>query len=704
MKKLVISFVLMLSLQLTMRADEGMWIPAFIKNLNYSEMQSMGCKLTPEQIYSTNQSSLKDAIVQFGNGCTGEIISSGGLLLTNHHCGLGQIQQHSSVEHDYLQNGFWAYQTSEELSNPGLSVKFLIRIEDVSTGMNEALKGISTETERDKIIREKSLEIQKKATEGNHYDARVIPFYEGNEYYLFVYEIFKDVRLVGTPPWGIGKFGADTDNWMWPRHKGDFCLFRVYTAPDGSPAEYSPENIPMKPKHFLPVSLKGVQENDYAMILGYPGRTDRYLSSKGVEMLLTQSAPAIIDVRTAKLAIYRKFMDASNETFIQYASKQASVSNYWKYSIGQVKQLKNNHVPERKLALENQFSAWVAADPARQAIYGNCLAQLQEGYGTLMQSNLADKYFNEAIYRGSEILPFAWQYFNLSKTSKDKEELKKLVTTFFKDYHAGLDKEVLASMLLLYEQKIQPEFYPATFKKIKKKAAGDYHAYVNSLFDKSVFADEKKMLTLIESGADFSKDPALTLVTDFILSYRERLLKTDIVQNSINQGERVFLAGLREMDTNKKFYPDANSTMRLTYGKVCSYQPADAVQYSFYTSLDGVIEKDIPGSWEFSVPEKLKELHATKDYGKYANEKGELVVNYITNNDITGGNSGSPVIDGNGYLIGLAFDGNWEAMSGDISFENGVQRTIVVDARYLLFVIDKLAGAQNLINELTIIQ
>lgn len=703
MKKWYVIFLSLILSQSSVLADEGMWIPSLIKSLNYSDMQAMGCKLSAEEIYSVNQSSLKDAIVQFGNGCTGEIISSTGLLLTNHHCGLGQIQQHSSVEHDYLQNGFWAYQTSEELSNPGLTVKFLVRIEDVTDQLIPALKEAKDEAERSKIIREKSLEIQKEATKDTHYDARVIPFYEGNEFYLYVYEIYKDVRLVGTPPWGIGKFGADTDNWMWPRHKGDFCLFRVYTAPDGSPAEYAPENIPMKPKHYLPVSTKGIQENDYAMILGYPGRTDRYLSSWGVDMLLTQSAPTIIDVRTIKLNIYRKYMDASNETFIQYASKQARVSNYWKYSIGQVKQLKNNHVIEKKQAREKAFASWVQADETRKN-YQTCLRELEDGYTKLMQSNLADKYFVEAIYQGSEILPFAWQYANMAKNTKNQEELKTFVINYFKDYHAGLDEEVLAAMLLVFEQKVDPSFYPASFIKISKKAKANYTGFAKKLMEKSVFSSQEKMLALIESGNDFSKDPALQLITDFVLSYRERMKTTDAIQEGINRGERIFLAGLREMETNHLFSPDANSTMRLTYGKVCSYQPADAVSYSYYTTLDGVMEKDIPGNWEFSVPEKLKDLYAAKDYGPYANEKGELVVNYITDNDITGGNSGSPVIDGNGNLIGCAFDGNWEAMSGDISFEKEVQRTIVLDSRYILFVIDKLAGAQNLINELTLVR
>lgn len=687
------------------RADEGMWIPSLLNSKNIAQMNALGLKLSPQQIYDVNQSSLKDAVVQFGNGCTGELISASGLLLTNHHCGLGQIQEHSSVENDILQSGFWARNHNEELVNPGLSVKFLIRIDDVSDAFRKVLDDNMNEKDREKVIREKSQELQKSATEGTYYDARVFPFYEGNEFYLFVYETYKDVRLVGTPPWGIGKFGADTDNWMWPRQKGDFCLFRVYSGPDGKPAEYAAENIPLKSKHFLPISLKGIQENDYAMILGYPGRTDRYLSSWGVNMLMHQTAPSVIDVRTKKLEIYRGEMDASKEVFIQYASKQARVSNYWKYSIGQLKQLKNNRVMEKKQIQEAEFEHWLSKSPDRNAKYSEALTLLREGYQEMMYYKMADQYFTEAIYGGSEILPFAWKYASISQNPKaEKADFLKDIDSHFKDYYEPLDRKILAAMLLKFEQEVNPEFYPAGFVKIKKKARGDYSGYVDQLFKKSSFGSKEKMLQLLESGNSFQKDPAFKLISEFMGSYRSRSEDVKLIQEKINRGERIFLAGLREMQTNRNFYPDANFTMRLTYGKIAGYQPADAVKYSYYSTLDGVMEKEIPGNWEFDVPSKLKELHQSGDYGRYANEKGELVVNFITNNDITGGNSGSPVLDANGALIGCAFDGNWEAMSGDISFEPELQRTIVVDARYILFVIDKMANARNLMNELQILQ
>lgn len=687
------------------RADEGMWIPSLLNSKNIAQMNALGFKLSPEQIYDLNRSSFKDAVVQFGNGCTGELISASGLLLTNHHCGLGQIQEHSSVENDILQNGFWALDLNQELVNPGLTVKFLVRIDAVSDSFRLVLSDTMSEKTRDRVIREKSMELQRKAIEGTHYDARVFPFYEGNEFYLFIYETYKDVRLVGTPPWGIGKFGADTDNWMWPRQKGDFCLFRVYSGPDGKPAEYAPENVPLKSKHFFPISLKGIQENDYAMIMGYPGRTDRYLSSWGVEMLMQQTAPSVIDVRTKKLEIYRGEMDASKEVFIQYASKQARVSNYWKYSIGQLKQLRNNRVTEKKQALEAEFAQWLSKSPVRSAKYGEALTLLKEGYQEMMYFKMADQYFSEAIYGGSEILPFAWKYSLIKKSpNAPKSVYEKAIADHFKDYYLPLDKKVLAAMLLKFEQEVKPEFYPASFVKIKKKAKGDYSRFVDQLFEKSSFSSKEKMLQLLENGNAFEKDPAFMLISEFMDSYRSRSKAVELIQEKINRGERIYLAGLREMQGDRNFYPDANFTMRLTYGKVASYQPADAVKYSYYSTLDGVMEKEIPGNWEFDVPTKLKELHQSGDYGRYANAKGELVVNFITDNDITGGNSGSPVLDANGALIGCAFDGNWEAMSGDISFEPELQRTIVVDARYILFVIDKLANAQNLMSELQILQ
>ena len=694
------------------KADEGMWIPMFVKRLNYTDMQKLGCKLTPEEIYSVNNSSLKDAIVQFGGGCTGEIISSQGLILTNHHCGLGQIQEHSSVEHDYLTDGFWSMNKNEELTNPGLSVKFLVRMEDVSRLINDSLESNQlSEDERAKIIRRISKRLEKEAIKDTHYDARIKSFFGGNEFYLFVYETFTDVRLVATPPWGIGKYGADTDNWMWPRHKGDFCLFRVYTGADGKPAEYSTDNIPLKPKHHLPVSLGGVKKGDYAMIMGYPGRTNRYLTSKGVEMELNELAPAIVDVRTKKLDIYRAAMDADDDVRIKYASKQASTSNYWKYSIGEIKQLKQNKVVAKKMKLEAEFTDWVNRNQKRRDIYGNALKDIETAYQTLSKYAKADKYFMESIYQGSEIVALAYSLKGINSLYEKKVEnpdeykasLKAKVEKHFKDYDLPTDKKLFSAMLSKYYENVDRELQPVGFLKIAHKYKGDFDNYAVRVFKKSVFADKKELLELIESPKSINKDPAYKLMQMFINNYIESQKKQPEAHALLNKGNRLFIAGLREMQTDKTFYPDANFTMRLSYGTVEDYYPRDAVHFDEFTTLKGVVAKQIPGNWEFDLPNRMNELYETKNYGRYGDEDGTMKVNFITTNDITGGNSGSPVLDGEGNLIGLAFDGNWEAMSGDISFEQSVQRTICVDIRYVLFVIDKFAGAKHLVDEMTLV-
>ncbi|MEA3446032.1 MAG: S46 family peptidase, partial [Bacteroidota bacterium] len=495
MKKTLLLTIVAISLfSGSMRADEGMWLPMLIKRLNYADMQKMGLKLTPEEIYSVNHSSLKDAIVQFGGGCTGEIISDQGLLLTNHHCGLGQIQEHSSVEHDYLTNGFWAMNKEEELSNPGLSVTFLIRMKDVTKQITDSLFADSSETYRQRTIRRISSRITKASEEENHYKSKVKAFFGGNEFYLFVYEVFTDVRLVGAPPWGIGKYGADTDNWMWPRHKGDFSMFRVYTGPDGKPAEYSKENIPLKPKHFLPVSLAGIKKGDFAMTLGYPGRTTRYMTSDGVEQLLNENLPAVIKVRTKKLEIYREMMDASDDVRIKYASKQAGVSNFWKYAIGQVKQLKQHKVIDRKLELEKEFSNWVAANDSRKKQYGKALDNIKEGYEIMEVFNVANKYFMETIFQGSEILPFAYHINKLAqiargnikpeKIEESKKSLLEIAKKHFEDYDLATDKKVVAAMMELYSKNVPIGLQPDEFIKIDKKYKGDYEKFAEKVFDK----------------------------------------------------------------------------------------------------------------------------------------------------------------------------------------------------------------------------
>ena len=712
MKKL---FSLIAAFVLTMtvaRADEGMWLPYSLNGQNLAEMQAMGCKLTAEQIFSFNQPSIKDAIVQFGGGCTGEIISPEGLLLTNHHCGLSYVQKHSSIEHDYLTDGFWAKSKGEELPNAGLSVLFLNKVEDVTEAVLKGVTAQTTEAERDELVAKNSRELRKERKGDRNVRIEIVPFYSGNQYILFEYDEYKDVRLVCCPPWGIGKFGADTDNWTWPRHKGDFNIFRVYTAPDGSPASYSADNIPMKSKWFLPINLGGVKPGDYAMILGYPGSTDRYSTSYTVKNVIREEGPAIIDCRTTKLENYRKHMDTDQEVFIMYASKQASVSNYWKYYIGQVKQLKRNHVYERRLAQEEDFMNWVNADPKRKAEYGDIFTGIKAKWDILDEIEKSFVYHREAGWNGGEAIAFSRRFMRINQMFENKankadikaaaEMMQPQVEAFFKDYSMPLDQDVTAALLALFYKNNQANLMPTEILRIGLENNGDFTEYVAKAFAKSIFTDKARLEKWMQKPKALDKDPIFALAMNIIDSYNTLVARYQEAQNYGNKGERLYMKGLMEMQSDRNFYPDANFTMRLTYGTVEPYKAADAVNYNYYTTMDGVMAKYVPGNWEFDIPQDVRDLVAKKDYGRYADENGDLVVNFITTNDITGGNSGSPVIDGEGNLIGLAFDGNWEAMSGDLSFENKVQRTICMDARYLLWCIEKVGKCQNIIDELVI--
>jgi hypothetical protein len=717
MKKYILAFLIfILTLNLTLRADEGMWIPLLVERLNYADMQKLGLKLTPEEIYSLNQSCLKDAIVIFGRGCTAEIISNQGLLITNHHCGYGQIQAHSEIQHDYLTDGFWAMSIPEELPNPGLTVQFLIRIQDVSDTINNQLSSDMTEDQRAEKIRAITDDIVKKATDGTLYNASVRSFFGGNQFYLFVYETYKDVRLVGAPPSAIGKFGGDTDNWMWPRHTGDFSMFRVYSGPDGKPAEYSKDNIPLKPKYFLPISLDGYKEGDFAMVLGYPGSTNRYLPSYGVKQAINITNPAIVKIRQEKLDLMGSAMDAIDEVRIQYASKYARISNYWKYYIGQTKGLKRLDVYDKKVAIENEFRAWVDANADRKAKYGQALIDIETAYKTISQYALANVYYSEAALRGPEIISLAGSYKSLaeelSAKSPDKDKVDKLITglkanvdAYFKDYYLPVDQRIFASMMRMFHDDVTPEQQPLYLKDMTKKYKGDYAAWAAEVFEKSLFSSKEKVNAFLghPEVKTLKKDPAYAAFLAFYDKSQEISKGIKDAGAMLVKGNRLFIAGLLEMDPDHKYAPDANSTMRLTYGTIGGYKPADAVDYNYYTTLDGVMQKEDPSNSDFIVPAKLKELYAAKDYGKYA-ENGTIRTCFLSNLDITGGNSGSPVINANGELLGLAFDGNWEAMSGDIAFEPELQRTISVDIRYVLFIIDKYAGAKNLINEMSIVK
>ena len=718
MKNLLILMVLGLGLfRMEAKADEGMWIPMFIDRLNYEDMRKMGLQLTAEEIYSVNQGSLKDAIVIFGRGCTGEIISDQGLLLTNHHCGYGSIQSVSTVENDYLSDGFWAKNMEEEIPVPGLTAQFLIRMDDVTSRMLEGVTAEMTEKERSKKLNENRRAIVDEATKDTHYNAVVKDYFEGNEFYLLTYETFKDIRLAGTPPEAIGKFGADTDNWMWPRHTGDFSLFRVYAGPDNKPAEYSADNKPFKPRHFLPVSIAGIEKGDFSMILGNPGSTDRYLTSWGVDLAVKESNPTIVKIREEKLRIMREGMDASEKTRLQYASKYAGTANYWKYFIGQTKGLKRLKVADKKRRIEADFNQWLSNNPAMNNTYGEALPLIENAYQTIGEYNLARWYMMESVLRGPEILGFANRFNRLAEllAEKDADEtaikqqtdrLKSSVEDHFKNYNTGIDQNMLASMMQMYYENVPADQQPEALKEMVKKYKGDYNAFAADVFKKSVFTRESSVKALLDNpkAKTIEKDPAYEMVRAFVATYNEMMTKTGDAYDNLDKGNRLFMAGLREMQPDRKFYPNANFSLRLTYGTVQDYYPADAVHYDYITTTEGILEKEDPSTWEFVVPDRLKEIIETKDYGRYANKDGSMTVNMLTTHDITGGNSGSPVIDAKGRLIGLAFDGNWEAMSGDIAFEPELQRTINVDIRYVLLIIDKFAGAQNLIDEMVIVK
>ncbi len=714
MKKLLI-VIAVLCLWQPVRSDEGMWLPILIERLNYTDMQKMGLKLTPEEIYSVNKASLKDAIVIYGRGCTGEIISPKGLLLTNHHCGYGSIQHLSTPVNDYLSNGFWAMTMEEELPNPGLSVRFLKRMEDVSEKVMESLKGITDEAERQKVAQEIMDKLGKEAVKDTHYEGVVREFFAGNAYYLFVYEVFNDVRLVGTPPSSIGKFGADTDNWMWPRHTGDFSLFRVYTGPDGKPAPYAKENIPLVPKHYLPISIAGVKEGDFSMILGYPGSTDRYLTSWGIELNLNSTFPTRIDIRRKKLDIMMESMQADPAVRIQYASKYAGIANYWKNFIGMSKALKKLNVVERKRELETQLTYWIGNDPDRKEKYGRVMQQMAQAYKQMEEFNVLRFYHIEAIRSGSELLSASaafqqWvEYLKGDGVTADKsnasiKRYEAMMQAVYKDLHLPTDQKLLAAMLEMFYRNVPEHQQPELLKNIGKKYKGNFEKYAAYAFRKTLFTDMDKLMAALRKQDPrlFEKDPLYQLSIAFNDNIRKYSETAEGLNLNLSMNRRLFMAALMEMEQDKVFYPDANFTMRLTYGTVKGYNPADAVEYLYMTTMDGIMEKEDPNNWEFVVPEKLKTLYKNKDFGPYS-VNGKMPVAFLTNHDITGGNSGSPVINANGELVGIAFDGNWEAMSGDIHFENELQRTINVDMRYVLFIIEKYGEAKHLINEMKIV-
>jgi len=716
MKKFFLAlFVFGIIFRLSVKADEGMWLPSLIQKLNINQMQKEGCELSADDIYSINHSSLKDAVVALDHGsCTAEMISEKGLLLTNHHCGFGEIQSHSSVEHDYLKNGFWAKNYKQELSNPGKTATFLIRIEEVTDSVMKNLSDTLSEADKESEIQKACYRIQKAAKDSiNDFETVVKPLFNGNRYFLFVSQTFRDVRLVGAPPASIGKFGGDTDNWTWPRHTGDFSIFRVYCSPEGKPADYSKDNIPYKPKYHFTVSLNGVHNNSFAMIMGYPGRTSRYKTSYGVNYTMSVTNPVRIQVRKAKLDIIKQYMETSEKAKIQYASKYARSSNYYKYSIGQNKGLTDLHVIDQKKAIEEEFMKWVNQDKSRELKYGKALDMIKKFYSDPANSK-AYEYMIESMLMGPEIFYtcFKAKELELSLNAGDNKDsiqnsivkLREEMDRFYKDYDATTDAKISAVLFKLYKDNVDKAYYPSFFSTVEKKYHGDFGKYINKIFGKSLFTDKTRLESFLDNPTykKIEKDPVLQVSNDI---FRELLIlegEEDEKSDALKEGRRLYLSGLMEMEKNHVFYPDANSTMRLTYGVVGDYQPRDAVLYNYYTTIKGYIEKEISGDSEFDVPQKLKDLYFAKDFGRYGDkEDSTLHTCFITNNDITGGNSGSPVLNDKGQLIGIAFDGNWEAMSCDIAYEPVLQKCISVDIRFVMWVIDKYAGAKNIINEIT---
>lgn len=685
-------------------ADEGMWLLPFIEKLNIKDMKAKGFKLTAEDIYSINESAIKDAIVIFGGGCTGEVISPEGLLLTNHHCGYGAIQQHSSVENDYLKNGFWAMNKEQEIPTPGLNVVFIRGVEDVTNEILPHLNDNMSEAERNKKIEQCINKICKKnSVAADNITAVVTPMFGGNQYLMFLQERFGDVRMVGAPPSSIGKFGGETDNWMWPRHTGDFSMFRIYASADNkSTAGYDKSNRPYVPKEHLKVSLKGYTDGDFAMILGFPGRTNRYMTSWEIDQVLEQDNPIRIFIRGERQKLMWEDMIASDKVRIQYAGKYAGSSNYWKNSIGKSRGLRKLDVRSKKIAQQEAFTKWVNADPEREAKYGKALSIIEQAVTDRRPAAKELQYISECL-RNIESFQLAGKVDNILKQKlspgKQKEDLKKAADEFFKNYNQPTDRKITPKLLEIF---VRDSGSPL----VDQMKGLSVEELSREIFDNSIFVDRDKFDAFIHNPKEVDQDPAIIAVRSIDARTKEINDQQKKAQHDemFNRGHRLYVAGLMEMNSGERpLYPDANFTMRMTYGQVLPYRAADAVFYNYYTTLSGVMDKEDASNPEFVVPAKLKELWKNKDFGRYA-FKGDIPVAMLSNNDITGGNSGSPVLNDKGELIGLAFDGNWEAMSGDIAFEPDVQRTISVDIRYVLFIIDKFAGASNLINEMTIVE
>ncbi len=712
MKKLILC-LLLTTFILPMRANEGMWFLMHIERLNYVDMQKMGLQLTPEEIYSINNNSLKDAIVQFGGGCTAEIISDQGLVLTNHHCGYGNIAELSTEENDYLNNGFWAKTFKEELKPANLSVRFFVRMDDVTERMLAQVNENMSEDEREAALNKEMAKIQQENNEGGKYTVSVKSFYSGNEYYYFVYQDYNDVRLVGTPPKSIGKFGGDTDNWEWPRHTGDFALFRVYADQDGNPAEYSENNVPLKPKYHLPTSLKGFEENDFAMILGYPGRTNRWKPAAGIEQNVEYAYPAWVEASKTSMDVMKKYMDKKQQVNLDYASAYAGIANYWKNRQGMIDALKKHKTAKSKRKAEKKFQKWANKQATNK--YKDVIPTINAYYERTNKASEHDNYLMLLLRTRIATLPYrlgrTMEYFssqNEAKQAELKPRLEAEIDNLYDGLYLPLEKDVLATQLHLYSQKASDIAPMVKDLDAKHSSLADWKAYVDAIAKESIFRSQEAFTAFMNNpDADMlAQDELYQLSTALLNRYRAKSDEEKAWEDKYQKAYRLMIQGMRKQNPDKKYYPDANSTLRLTYGKVIAL-PKDKTndaKKNYYTTLQGTVAKYQPGDEEFDMPKKLIELYEKKDFGQYADKDGYLPVNFLTDNDITGGNSGSPVLNGNGELIGLAFDGNIEAMAGDVIFDDKLQRTISVDIRYVLFLIDKYAGATHLIDELTLVK
>ena len=688
----------------------GMWVPSLLKGMNETEMKNLGMKISAADIYDANKPGIKDAVPQFNGGCTGEMISPKGLLLTNHHCGFDQIQSHSSVEKDYITNGFWAMSLAEELPNPGVVVTFVVKIEDVTAQVLAGTEALSSEADKQKKIQENISSVTNSFAKEAWQENRIRNFFDGNQYLLFVTETFKDIRLVGAPPSSIGKFGSDTDNWVWPRHTGDFSLFRVYADKNNRPAEYSKDNVPYVPKHYFPVSTAGVKENDFTMVMGYPGRTTEYLPAFAVEQVINNLNPAKIAVRDAALKVQDGYMRKDNAIKIQYASKYASVANYWKKWIGETKGLKKSGAVNIKRQYEKEFEQKVAK-AGKQAQYGNLLADFDKAYAEIAPYALARDYFSEVFLRNTELTTVGYRLYQLEQAmdargaqafTDRKNNLLAGIGEFYKDFNANVDRDVFKQTIDIYLKQTPKQFLPAGAESMNAAALAE------EIYSQSALVSEEKLKKLLEGDAQavvarMNQDKGYQFIKAAAKAYLEKVgPKYDEINLRITALQRTYMKAILELGHGKRLFPDANSTLRVTYGKVKGYAPADGVTYAPFTTLDGVMEKYVPGDYEFDVPQKLIDLYNKKDYGPYG-ANGKMPVCFIGTNHTTGGNSGSPAIDARGNLIGLNFDRVWEGTMSDIHYDPEICRNIMVDMRYILFIVDKFAGAKHLINEMKLV-